>query len=89
MEMHADEFEALRLMDYEGLYQEACAEKMGISRATFSRTVTEARRKVADVLLNGKRLLIAAVEQPTDVDDRSFVALVDEDVGKEDNPKRR
>jgi predicted DNA-binding protein (UPF0251 family) len=87
--MRADEFEALRLMDYEGLYQEACAEKMGISRATFSRTVTEARRKIADVLLNGKRLLIAAVEPPADVDDRSFVARVDEDIGERDHSKQR
>ena len=87
--MPADEFEALRLMDYEGLYQEACAEKMGISRATFSRTVTEARRKIADVLLNGKRLLIAAGEPPANVDERSFIELVDEDVSERDTPKQR
>ena len=59
VELRADEFEALRLMDYEGLYQEECAQRMGISRPTFSRMVAEARRKVADVLLHGKRLLIA------------------------------
>jgi len=46
-------------MDYEGLYQEECAQRMGISRPTFSRMVAEARRKVADVLVHGKRLLIA------------------------------
>ena len=63
VELRADEFEALRLMDYEGLYQEECAQRMGISRPTFSRLVAEARRKVADVLLHGKRLLIAT-EQP-------------------------
>ncbi len=57
--LRADEFEALRLMDYEGLYQEECAQRMGISRTTLSRTVAEARRKVADALLHGKRLLIA------------------------------
>jgi predicted DNA-binding protein (UPF0251 family) len=59
LELRADEFEALRLMDYEGLYQEECAQRMGISRPTFSRMVAEARRKVADVLVHGKRLLIA------------------------------
>lgn len=58
-ELRADEFEALRLMDYEGLYQEACAQRMGVSRPTLSRMVAEARRKVADVLVHGKRLLIA------------------------------
>lgn len=65
MELRADEFEALRLMDYEGLYQEECAQRMGISRPTFSRMVAEARRKVADVLLHGKRLLIATQPEAT------------------------
>jgi len=59
IELRADELEALRLMDFEGLYQEECAERMGISRTTLSRTLAEARRKVADALLNGKRLVIA------------------------------
>lgn len=57
--LRADEFEALRLLDYEGLYQEECARRMGISRTTLSRTVEAARRKVVDALLHGKRLLIA------------------------------
>jgi predicted DNA-binding protein (UPF0251 family)/predicted Fe-Mo cluster-binding NifX family protein len=59
IELQADELEALRLMDFEGLYQEECAERMGISRTTLSRTLAEARRKVADALLHGKRLAIA------------------------------
>lgn len=59
VELRADELEALRLMDFEGLYQEQCAEHMGISRTTLSRTLAEARRKVADALLHGKRLVIA------------------------------
>ena len=53
-----DEFEALRLADFEGLYQDKAAEKMGISRPTFSRTVEAARKKVADALVNGKALRI-------------------------------
>jgi predicted DNA-binding protein (UPF0251 family) len=61
VELQTDEFEALRLMDFEGLYQEQCAERMGISRTTLSRTVAAARRKVADALLHGKRLMIAQV----------------------------
>ncbi len=54
----ADELEALRLADLEGLYQEDCAALMGISRTTFSRTLTQARRTVSDALINGKRLLV-------------------------------
>jgi predicted DNA-binding protein (UPF0251 family) len=55
--LDADEMEALRLSDYEGLYQEVCAERMGISRTTFSRIVASARRKVIDALLHRKALM--------------------------------
>jgi len=51
-----DEAEAIRLADFEGLYQEECANKMQISRTTFSRTITSARKKIADALLNEKVL---------------------------------
>lgn len=51
-----DEAEALRLADLEGLYQEAAARSMGVSRQTFGRIVETARRKVADAILNGKAL---------------------------------
>jgi len=61
--LQADEFEALRLMDYEGLYQDECAQRMGISRTTLSRSVAQARHKVIDALLNGKTLLIDVAEQ--------------------------
>lgn len=53
-----DEYEALRLADLEGLYQEQAALRMNISRQTFGRIVEVARRKVADVLVNGKPLRI-------------------------------
>jgi predicted DNA-binding protein (UPF0251 family) len=51
-----DEVEALRLADLNGLYQEQAAQRMRISRPTFSRIVEEARRKVADALVHGKAL---------------------------------
>lgn len=51
-----DEVEALRLADLNGLYQEQAAERMRISRPTFSRIVAQARRKVADALIHGKAL---------------------------------
>ncbi len=57
-----DEAEALRLADLEGLYQEAAARSMGISRQTFGRIVEIARRKVADSILNGKALRIEGGE---------------------------
>jgi predicted DNA-binding protein (UPF0251 family)/predicted Fe-Mo cluster-binding NifX family protein len=54
-----DELEALRLADLEGLYQEAAAIRMGVSRQTFGRIVETARRKVADAIINGKHLRVA------------------------------
>jgi len=51
-----DEVEALRLADFEGLYQEEAAARMKISRPTFSRVVEQARRKVATALILGKAL---------------------------------
>jgi predicted DNA-binding protein (UPF0251 family) len=53
-----DEFEALRLADHEGLYQEKAAERMGVSRQTFGRIVESARKKVAQVLVEGLVLRI-------------------------------
>jgi predicted DNA-binding protein (UPF0251 family) len=53
-----DEFESLRLADLEGLYQEAAAERMGVSRATFGRIVESARRKVALTLTGGRVLRV-------------------------------
>jgi len=57
-----DEAEAIRLADLEGLYQEAAARSMGVSRQTFGRIVEVARRKVADAILNGKALRIEGGE---------------------------
>ena len=53
-----DELEALRLSDAEGLYQEAAARAMGISRQTFGRIIESARHKTANAILNGKALRI-------------------------------
>jgi predicted DNA-binding protein (UPF0251 family)/predicted Fe-Mo cluster-binding NifX family protein len=53
-----DEYEALRLADYEGLQQEEAASRLEVSRQTFGRIVTSARKKIADVLVNGKALRI-------------------------------
>jgi predicted DNA-binding protein (UPF0251 family) len=53
-----DEFEAIRLADGEGIYQEEAAAEMGISRQTFGRIVDSARAKVAKVLVEGLALRI-------------------------------
>lgn len=53
-----DEFEAIRLADYEGLYHEQAAKEMGISRATFGRILEEARKKLASAIVNTHAFLI-------------------------------
>ena len=58
VKMTVDEFEALRLLDDEGLTQEACAARMNIARTTVTAIYESARKKVADALVHGKRLLI-------------------------------
>jgi predicted DNA-binding protein (UPF0251 family) len=56
--LRADELEALRLADLEGLYQEAAAERMGVSRPTFARILDRARTIVARVLVEERLLLV-------------------------------
>ena len=53
-----DELEAVRLADFNGLYQEDAAKKMNISRQTFGNIINSARKKIADALLNAKALKI-------------------------------
>ena len=53
-----DEFEAIRLIDYEKIEQEKAGKKMKISQPTLSRLLTSARKKIADALINGKAIKI-------------------------------
>ena len=54
-----DEFEVIRLVDLEKLTHEMCAERMEISRTTVTEIYECAREKIADCLVNGKRLVIS------------------------------
>ena len=57
--LQPDEIELIRLIDLEGLEQEEAAEKLGVSRKTAWRDLHEARRKIADALVNGKGIKMA------------------------------
>ncbi|ADL43306.1 protein of unknown function DUF134 [Caldicellulosiruptor obsidiansis OB47] len=56
--LKVEELEAIRLKDLEGLMQEECAQKMQVSRQTFQLILEEARKKIADALINGKAIRI-------------------------------
>ena len=60
--MGVDEFETIRLIDLEGLTQEACAGQMQVSRATVQAIYGAARRKLAQSLVEGRELLIGGGE---------------------------
>ena len=54
-----DEFEAIRLLDYEGKTQEECAVSMGVARTTVTAMYENARKKLISAVVEGKRLSIA------------------------------
>ena len=56
--LHIEEYEAIKLCDYDGLNHSEAAEKMHISRPTFTRIYAEARRKIASSLVEGKHVVI-------------------------------
>ncbi len=60
-----DEWEAIRLIDYEGLLQEETAQRMKISRGTIWRLIDKARRKIAIMLIEGRELEIITQENIT------------------------
>lgn len=53
-----DEYEVIRLIDLEKLSQEQCSIQMNVARTTITAIYDSARSKIADALINGKKLLI-------------------------------
>ena len=56
--IHFEEFEAIRLKDYQGMDQISAAEAMGLSRPTFQRILQSAKKKLAIALVEGRNILI-------------------------------
>ena len=61
-----EEYEAMRLTDYEGLTQEQSAERMNVSRPTFTRIYEKARRTIAQAFVEGKAIFIEGGNYHTD-----------------------
>jgi predicted DNA-binding protein (UPF0251 family) len=51
--MSVEEYEAIRLIDLEGLTQEECGKNMNVARTTVQRIYNNARKKNARSLVNG------------------------------------
>ena len=56
--LELDEFETLRLCDYDGLSQIEAGEVLGVSRGTVQRLLSTGRKKIVDVLLHSKELIL-------------------------------
>ncbi|MGL4805015.1 MAG: DUF134 domain-containing protein [Bacteroidales bacterium] len=61
-----EEYESVRLTDYEGLTQAEASGQMGISRPTFTRIYEHARKIVATALIEGKTLIIGGGDFESD-----------------------
>lgn len=57
--MSVDEYEAIRLIDYQGLNQEDAAEYMKVARSTIQQIYADARKKISQSLVEAKPLKIA------------------------------
>lgn len=58
VDLAMDEFEAIRLANFEGLSQKESAKSMHISQQTFSRILNKANKAVANALVCGKIIKI-------------------------------
>ena len=78
IEMFLDEFETIRLLDYEGLNQEECALRMGVARTTVTAMYENARKKLVSAVVEGKRLSIAGGNIEIDTERNSLQISMNE-----------
>ncbi|MFW5657391.1 MAG: DUF134 domain-containing protein [Bacteroidota bacterium] len=57
VELLYEEYESIKLADYDGLHHAAASEYMGVSRPTFARIYESARKKIAKALVETKEIV--------------------------------
>lgn len=64
IKIESDEFEAIRLVDIEGLSQQDAAQQMRVSRQTFANILKKSRLKISTALMNGNALVLPEKSVP-------------------------
>ena len=72
IELKIDEYEAVKLADFQGYNQAEGAAAMGISRPSFGRIVRSAHHVIADALINGKIIRIRTGDIQVGVRQKDF-----------------
>jgi len=70
-----DQYEALKLADYQGFDQTQGAIVMKISRPSFGRILRSARKHIADALINGKIIRIGIGDTQIGVRSKEFISM--------------
>lgn len=70
-----DQYEALKLADFQGFDQTQGAIVMKVSRPSFGRILRSARKHVADALVNGKIIKIGIGDTQIGVRSKEFISM--------------
>jgi len=73
VELKIDQFEAIKLADYQGYDQSEGAKLMGISRPSFGRILRQGRNIVADAIVNAKIIRIRTADVQVGVRQRNVL----------------
>ncbi|EOR93375.1 putative DNA-binding protein [Arcticibacter svalbardensis MN12-7] len=83
--LHLEEYESVKLCDYENLTHEQAAKIMNVSRPTFSRVYQSARNKIAkafveasSILLEGGNSVVGILWYSCPVCELNFSSIIDE-----------
>ena len=72
--LSVDEYETIRLIDYEGMSQEECAISMNVARTTVQRMYVDARKKISECIVNGRLMKIEGGEYRLCGESKEFCA---------------